>query len=91
MTQTFTTTVKSNVRSVGLRVVPIASHLRTHTGKGFANCKQASEELIERVKNSIAVPKYWHSGTEETDDETILEYTSADNPKISVHIEKRSA
>lgn len=55
------------------------------------NCKQAREELIERVKNSIAIPKYWHTGTEETDDETILEYISADNPKINVHIEKGSA
>ena len=53
------------------------------------NCKQAREELIERVKNSIAIPKYWHTGTEETDDETILEYISADNPKINVHIERK--
>ena len=51
-------------------------------------CHQKREDLVESIKSSD-IPDYYHSGTSETDDETILEYGSLNGePGIEVRIKK---
>ena len=54
-------------------------------------CSSNLEYYTDLVKDNVSIPGYYHAGQEETDEEIILEYLSAENPKIKVVIEKQDA
>ena len=51
-------------------------------------CVEKREALIDQVGSGVDIPDYYFSGERQTDEETILEYNSADLPGIEVRIKK---
>jgi len=54
-------------------------------------CQEKEKELVESVVNSIQIPGYWYAGQAHSDEAVTLEYISANNPKVEVRIQKKSA
>jgi len=52
------------------------------------DCEFERNKLMELVINSVHIPSYSLSGKSVTDEETILEYSSAEYPGIEVRIKK---
>ena len=48
----------------------------------------ANRDRIDTLFNAIEIPGYWFAGRQETDEATILEYISSEQPKIFVQIKK---
>ena len=51
-------------------------------------CQEIRTKRIEMVQR-LNIPGYWYAGDEENEDENIVEFISADGPKILVQIRKR--
>ena len=51
--------------------------------------KADAKTLIEKLIASIEIPGYWYTGQGESDEYVTLEYISADNPKITILVEKK--
>jgi len=64
--------------------------IKKDTNKEYV-CEQCLDrriQLVNRVVNSVDIEDYYFSGERQTDEETILEYSSADLPGIEVRIKK---
>ena len=51
-------------------------------------CQEVRAKRIEMIR-CLNIPGYWYAGNEENEDENIVEFISADGPKILIHIRKR--
>ena len=63
---------------------------KTDHNKEFVclECILKRRQLTDRARSTVYIPDYNCSGVRETDEETILEYSSADQPGIEVRIKK---